>query len=108
MAADGSVWVVDSGNNRLQVFTAAGRPLRTIPVPGWSGPNLKEGYLAFTAGGALLLTDPLGGRLLRLTAGGIFETVASGLQGPAGVAVHGEQCYVTERGPSRLKRIPLG
>jgi DNA-binding beta-propeller fold protein YncE len=46
VAPNGDVWVVNSGNNRLERFAADGRAIGSIPVPGWTGVRLKEVYLA--------------------------------------------------------------
>jgi len=102
------LWAVDSGNNRLQAFDRGGQPLQTVPVPGWRGSDLKEGYLAVAPGEVLLMTDPVGGRILRLEKNGQLAVLIGGLEAPCGIALWARQIYVTERSPSRLRVFPLG
>ncbi|GIW39926.1 MAG: hypothetical protein KatS3mg076_0503 [Candidatus Binatia bacterium] len=99
------IWVVDSSNNRVQIFDRHGKPLAAIPVPGWQGDALKEAYLAAAGDDAVFLTDPVGRRLLRIEENGSVEVVRSDLEGPAGVAVRGDECFVTQRGPARVVRF---
>lgn len=57
---DGNIWVADSGNGRLVVYTPRGDVVKTIEVPSWAG---QEGVnrindMAFDARGILYLTSP--------------------------------------------------
>ncbi len=105
VGADGTVWVVDSGNNRLQGFDADGKPLESVAVPGWNIQGIKEAYLATDTDGTLLMTDPLNGKLFRLTKDHHLQPLASDLLGPTGIAVAPQGYLVTERTPSRITRI---
>lgn len=107
VAADTTIWVADSGNNRLQAFAADGTSVRVIPVPGWSGDGIKEAYLAIATGGTLFMTDPIGGTVLRLTAAGALEPIATDLAGPTGIALRRSDVLVTERGLSKVTKASL-
>jgi YYY domain-containing protein len=78
IAWDGERLVVaDTGNNRLVILDGAGRLLRTIPVPGWTGPKVKESYVAVTPDGRYLVTDPEGSSVLVIDPrGGVVARVA--------------------------------
>lgn len=101
---DDRIWVVDSGNHRLQVFAASGEVLQTLPVPGWSGELLREGYLA-ADGRGVLLTDPNAGVVWSVAADGRFSPVARGLRFPGGVATGGAEAVVSERDAGRVTRL---
>jgi hypothetical protein len=105
---DGLIWVVDSGNNRLQAFHRDGTSARIVPVPNWQGDGIKEGYLAATDRG-LVLTDPTNDRLLRLQGDHLvaIETPVS-LAGPSGIAWDKSSLFVSERGRHAVSRVPFG
>lgn len=57
---DGNIWIADSGNGRIVVYTPRGEVVQTVPVPSWAG---QEGTnringLAFDHRGILFLTSP--------------------------------------------------
>ncbi|MBI4518061.1 MAG: 6-bladed beta-propeller [Deltaproteobacteria bacterium] len=103
----GLIWVVDSGNNRLQAFAAEGGSVRTLPVPNWQGDQIKEGYLVM-AGDRLILTDPVSERLLQLR-GEQLEVLEAGTQlvGPSGIAADKTTLYVTERSRHAVVRVAV-
>ncbi len=61
--ADGLVYVADSGNARISIFTPAGDPVGQWPVDAWSGMSTAGGrpanqpYLAFGPDGKLFATS---------------------------------------------------
>jgi sugar lactone lactonase YvrE len=89
VAADGNgdVWVVNSGNNRLERFAADGAPRGSIPVPGWTGSQLKESYLAIDGEGTLYLGDWELGAVRRFRPDGSeLPALGSGIRKPSGIA----------------------
>jgi len=104
---EGLIWVVDSGNNRLQAFRPNGTLARIVPVPGWQGKDVKEGYLVSTTAG-LILSDPTQDRLLLLR-GDELSRLETGepLSGPSGLAADGTTLYVSERGRNLVTRVGL-
>jgi DNA-binding beta-propeller fold protein YncE len=103
----GLIWVVDSGNNRLQAFRSDGTSVRIVPVPGWQGKDIKEGYLVRTRFG-LILSDPINGHLFRLK-GDQLEPIDTPLrlEGPSGLAADKTSVYVSERGRNAVSRFSL-
>ncbi|HWC30234.1 MAG TPA: flippase activity-associated protein Agl23 [Dehalococcoidia bacterium] len=65
IAADGTVWVTDTGNNRLLHFTKDGRPLEGSGTAAFREPV----GLTFDASGNLLVADTWSGRVLRFGPG---------------------------------------
>jgi YYY domain-containing protein len=102
--------VADTGNNRLQVITAEGKSLRTIPVPGWSGPGIKESYVAVASDGRYLVTDPAGSALIVIDPKGGSAAripIAGSDIFPTGVAVDDEgRMLVVSTHQDRV--IPVG
>ncbi len=87
---DGRVYVADSGNARLQVFTPDGEHVATWPLPNSSRPT----GLVVRADGVTLVADFTGDRILVLGADGtIQDTWAGGtdevadLAAPSGIAL---------------------
>ena len=74
---------------------------RVAIVPGWSGGEIPEGYLA-ADGDAVILSDPLAQRLWRVDAQGKITEVARGLRFPGGVAIGSTSLYVAERDAGRI------
>ena len=85
VAGDGSVYVVDSGNNRVQVFDAALKHRATFgPALGLSGPK----YLAID-GDRVWLADEYNHRILLLDRGHkLLGVLGSGKRGRAADAFH--------------------
>jgi uncharacterized protein (TIGR03663 family) len=68
IAADGTLWVTDTGNNRLLHFSKDGLPLE--PIGAGTGSYSEPVGIAFAPGGSLLVADAWSGQVLRYTAGG--------------------------------------
>ena len=105
MTSDGRLWVVDAGNHRLQVFEPSGEVAKMIPVPGWSGSEVREGYV-IEDGDAVLLTDPPAGKVWRVDLEGSFEERARRLRFPGGLAAGPTGIYVAERDAGQVKALP--
>ena len=87
---DGRVYVADSGNARLQVFTPDGEHLATWPLPNSSRPT----GLVVRADGVTLVADFTGDRILVLGADGTIQDAWAGgtdevadLAAPSGIAL---------------------
>jgi DNA-binding beta-propeller fold protein YncE len=106
--AQGDVWVVNSGNNRIEHFAADGTPRGSIPIPGWSGSHLKEMYLAVDAQGILYVSDWDSGSVRRFRPDGTeLQAVGSGLRQPSGVALDRNRVLVVARGDDVVRVVPL-
>jgi len=101
------IWVVDSGNNRLQAFHPDGTPAGVVAIPDWAGDQIKEGYLAVTGDG-IILSDPVKNRLLLLQGEQLRELdTGVSLEGPSGLAWAPPVLYVSERGRNAVARVRL-
>lgn len=87
VAADGTVWVADSGNDRVQAFTHAGKPSRVIGEGLLSNPC----DVALDASGDVYVADSDHQRVVRFTAAGesVREYGKGKLDNPRGVEVDG-------------------
>ncbi len=132
VAANGSIYFVDAGNNRIRKIAPDGT-ISTVAgngTAGFSGDggiataanlNIPEG-IAIDGAGNLFIVDAGNQRLRKVTAGGIISTVAgngtagfSGDGGPAtsakfrglsGVAIDGTgNIYLLDRGNYRVRKI---
>lgn len=111
---DGSVYVSDSGNNRVQRFTADGAFLQSIGGAG-SGPGQFQGPTGVGVGpdGTVYVADSGNNRVQRFDANGTFlslwGTPGSGdgqFQGPTGVGVGPDgSVYVGDAGNARVQRF---
>lgn len=54
---DGLVYIADSDNARISVFTTTGQAVRQFPVPAWTGGQYVEPYLTFGHDGLLYATS---------------------------------------------------
>jgi DNA-binding beta-propeller fold protein YncE len=89
VAANGSVFVADFWNQRIQVFNPDGKYLRSWSVPDWTPHAYDEPYLSVDpASGNLLATDPTQRQALEFTPGGrlLGSISGSSLVDPIGVA----------------------
>lgn len=93
---DASIYVVDRGNCRIQVFNLDGQPLRQ-----WGGPGEEDGKfefpygIAIDDGGQVFVTDSMNHRVQVFASDGTFirtfgelEQSGDGLNGPRGIALH--------------------
>jgi len=104
----GDVWVVNSGNNRLEHFAPDGTPRGAIAVPDWTGPRLKEVALAIDADGTLYLSDWDRAALRRFRPDGTELTpLGSEIRQPAGVALQHDRALVVARGDDVVRVLPL-
>ncbi len=103
VAADGTVYVCDTFNNRVQRITPDGQVTTlagglNLPVDLDIGPE-----------GDVYVADFNGNRVLRITPAGTVSVVATGVAGTNSVAVGADRAiYVTQRGLARVRRIPPG
>jgi DNA-binding beta-propeller fold protein YncE len=108
VGGNGDVWVVNSGNNRLERFAADGTPRGSIPVPGWTGAQLKESYLAVDAEGTLYLGDWELGAVRRFRPDGSeLPALGSGIRKPSGIARDRTRLLVVARGEDVIRVVPL-
>ena len=109
---EGNLYVVDSGNDRVQKFTRDGKVLASWGASG-SGPGQFDHPLGIALGpeGGVYVTDARNDRVQKLDAAGRFllQWGRSGsgrgeFLGPAGIAVDGAgRVYVADRGNHRVQ-----
>jgi DNA-binding beta-propeller fold protein YncE len=98
LGPDGNVYVADSGNARISIFTPDGEPVRQWPVAAWPAPApgglppAFQPYLAFDADGTLYATASNAGQVLVFDGEGeVISTVTDAdgepLAQPVGVAI---------------------
>ena len=108
VAPNGDVWVINSGNNRLERFASDGRAIGSIPIPGWSGQRLKEVYLAIGPDGTLYLGDWDARAVRRFHPDGREQpAVGTAISEPSGIALDGDRLLVVSRGDSVVRVVPL-
>jgi sugar lactone lactonase YvrE len=98
--ARGDVWVLNSGNNRIEHFGADGTPRGAVPIPGWTGKRLKEVSLAVGSDGTLYVGDWDRGGVRRFRPDGSELTaIGAGLRQPSGITFQpGGRVLVVSRG----------
>lgn len=111
-----SVWVVDSGNDRVQRLTASGSTLSFTSKFGTSGTGSGDfaspSGIAY-GGGFLYVTDISRHRVLRFNTSGVFQnewggfgTATSQFSSPYGVAVDGSgNVLVADSGNDRISKF---
>lgn len=108
VAPNGDVWVVNSGNNRLERFAADGRAVGSIPIEGWTGERLKEVYLAIGGDGTLYVGDWDAHAVRRFRPDGQeLPPLGSDIKEPSGIAVDGDRLLVVSRGEHVVRVIRL-
>jgi DNA-binding beta-propeller fold protein YncE len=106
--AQGDVWVVNAGNNRIEHFAADGTPRAAIPIPGWTGNRLKEVSLAIDADGTLYLSDwDVGGVRRFRPDGSELAPLGSGIRQPSGIALEPTRVLVAARAEDVIRVYPL-
>ena len=115
VAPDGSVYVCDTKNARVQRFTADGKFVSQWKMDGWSPKHSSEAYVDVGADGTVWVTDPPAHRVLHLTADGeqiaVLTTDADGkrLNDPRGIAVSNERgsVYVVNKGSQNIVELKI-
>jgi len=102
---DRSVYVADSGNDRVQVFDATGEYLRTLGGAGEGPEELDTPLNVAVSGGRVYVSDHENDRVALFSIDGVFRGAWEGLEGPWGIAVSpdGTQVYVAENRASRIR-----
>lgn len=114
---DGTVFVCDTANNRVQCFTFEGELLRVIGGAGAGPGQLRYPYdIEVAPDGSLLVCEYGNNRISRFTAAGEFLTMTGRagrrpgeFHAPRGVSVDSEGfVYVADTGNHRIQRFPWG
>lgn len=108
VAPNGDVWVVNSGNNRLERFAADGRPIGSVQIPGWTGQRLKEVYLAIGRDGTLYVGDWDARAVRRFRPDGReLPALGTAISEPSGLALDRGRLLVVSRGDAVVRVVPL-
>lgn len=104
-AFDDTVFVVDSGNHRVQVFTPDGEFVRTIGGPGPPPEGLDEPRDVAVSGGRVYVSDGARDRVALFSIDGRYGGEWTGLEGPWGIAtsLDGTQVFVVENRASQVR-----
>ena len=114
-AADGTVYVADTWNGRIQRLTPELAPAGEWRVEAWSSQSINnKPYLAVDSGGRVYVTDPEGYRVLIFSGSGgylnrfgQFGTDAGSLGLPNGIAVGPDDTlWVADAGNHRVLSYP--
>lgn len=124
VSADGTVYVLDTGNHRVQVFDSKGQFLRMWGSKGPDAGQLQEPWgIAVDREGYVIVADTWNHRIVRFTPDGQVAAMwgqygttggtlgaPSVFWGPRGVAVDSEgNIYVTDTGNKRVQKFsPAG
>ena len=97
--SSGSLYVADSGNDRISVFAGDGSFLRT-----WTGGMDEPQDLTFGGSGRAFVADSGNDRVDVFTASGgfLFDFGETELMNPTGLAVDGSTVYVADSGNNRI------
>ena len=107
---DGLIYVADSDNARISVFTPEGSPVRQFPVQAWTGGSYIEPYLTFGQDGRLYATSQVTGSVEVFDPNGtpldsIREVDGQGLQQPIGIGTDADGAIlITDAGRSAVYR----
>ncbi|MFE0253297.1 hypothetical protein [Streptomyces sp. NPDC059010] len=102
LAPDGSLVVAESDAGRV-VAVAADDAVTVLAEDGLELPV----DVAFDAEGRCHVSDERLGAVLRIEADGAVAVVVAGLDAPQGLAVLGDELFVVETGPRRLRAVSL-
>lgn len=117
---EGRIYVIDSKNERIQVFARDGSHVMNIPKPAETDPRAKLGGefccpsdIAVSTAGEVFVADTWGsagegyGRVVKYDAGGNFVAdwgSPHGFYGPRGIALSDEgEVFVTDTGNKRIQ-----
>jgi hypothetical protein len=107
VAPDGTLVVAAAASGSVVVLDAHDRLRRQYAMEPGNDIDARIG-LTFVRGDELLCTDPIGGRLLRLTLSGRPSVVVSGLALPTALAAQGQDAVlVALRDGCSVARVPI-
>jgi DNA-binding beta-propeller fold protein YncE len=112
VSPDGTIYVADTWNGRVQVFDSSQHYVRSFPVAGWESRDVEnKPYLSLLPNGNLLLSQPNAGRLVELNANltTVRDLTSAGgdspLTKPIGVAADSSgKVYVSDGGSNQVIR----
>ena len=112
---DGRIYVADSANARISIFTAAGAYVTSWAVDAWTGQSYYEPYLAFGGDGNLYATSSNTGSVEVFSAAGehvdsITDINGVTLQQPVGITAQASgDLLVSDKGSNAVYQLtPTG
>ncbi len=106
--SQGRIYVNNSEQNRIEIFSAAGERLGAIEVKGWNSPHLKEFYMAIDDDDVIYVTDWDLHAVRRFrTDGTELPPVGPPMERPSGLDLHDGKVIVAARGENVLRVFPL-
>jgi len=106
--SQGRIYVNNSQENRIEIYSPEGERLGAIDVAGWATPNLKEFYMAIDADDVIHVGDWDARHVRRFRVDGTeLSPLGSQLHRPSGMALHGGRLVIAARGDHVLRAIDL-
>jgi sugar lactone lactonase YvrE len=103
IAADGTVYISDTVNNRIRQVSPGGT-ISTFAGTGDEAVLGQPGRLVLDTDGSLLVADTKNDRIARVTAG-VVTPVVIGLNDPVGIALDGDGYLVADTESHRIVRV---
>ncbi len=101
-APDGSLFIADTGNNRIRKVSPKG-VISTIAGTGDASALSSPSSIALDAAGDLYIADTGNNRVMLLSADGAYSTTLTQLKSPSALAVDAQgNVYVADRGHGRI------
>jgi len=102
VGSDGSIYVTDTGNNRIQVFSRDGAFLRTWGSHG-SAPGQLDGPTGIAVYGSIVyVADTNNDRIQQFDTSGNLVGSYGGVRAPHGLAFDGSILYIADTGNHRI------
>ena len=97
--SEGELFVADSGNGRVQVFSTTGTWLRDLGAQGDAGERCDEPTAVAVGAGEVFVADKASQRVQVYTRSGVYaRTIDEGLSEPTGVTYADGKLFVADRG----------
>ncbi len=107
-AASGTIYIADTGNNRVRAVDAGGT-IQTVAGTGDPSVLSSPASVVVDPSGNLLIADTGNGRVVELSPSGAFSPFLTQLKNPSALALDGAgNLYVADRGHHRIVKAAPG